>query len=468
MTTLHSLDWDARAARRGELDGVLLLGTVDPYDYHLPSCSLIKGRKTSFLTFASEAMAKAAGLKPCRLCKPHRLHAVRGDGLEVFERLNRQLTLDPAAAWSTMALVEQSGLSEEALSVVLGDHAHATADEWLLRKRIDFAARCLLHDQASTSTAAHDAGFLDAKPFERAFAGLMGMLPDEYRALGASSQFLIRLPAHYRKDTVLSYQGRDVEGLAERSDSSRVWKALGTPDGPVIVAIRFDGRLARVDITARKRLSRTSFAGLHEDVLKILGLRHDIRAFEAAHPELVADRVGLRIPLIPRAFDALCWAIIGQQINLSFAGSLRRDLILLAGERVGDMIVHPTPEAVAQINPQDLTSRRFSRAKTRYLIDTAQTIASGQLDIEGLADGSAVRAETALTALNGIGIWTARYVMMRIGFADAAPVGDSGLATALERLYRMDERPDTIATARLMAAYAPWRSLASMHLWASL
>ena len=58
--------------------------------------------------------------------------------------------------------------------------------------------------------------------------------------------------------------------------------------------------------------------------------------------------------------------------------------------------------------------------------------------------------------------------MMRGGFADAAPVGDSALATALQRLHKLPERPDTEQTAQLMAAFAPHRSLATMHLWTSL
>jgi 3-methyladenine DNA glycosylase/8-oxoguanine DNA glycosylase len=57
---------------------------------------------------------------------------------------------------------------------------------------------------------------------------------------------------------------------------------------------------------------------------------------------------------------------------------------------------------------------------------------------------------------------------MRSGFADAAPVGDSALATALQRLHQLPERPDADQTARLMSRFAPHRSLATMHLWTSL
>jgi 3-methyladenine DNA glycosylase/8-oxoguanine DNA glycosylase len=95
-------------------------------------------------------------------------------------------------------------------------------------------------------------------------------------------------------------------------------------------------------------------------------------------------------------------------------------------------------------------------------------VASGKLDIENLSEGSAIAAEKTLTAQRGIGTWTARYVLMRSGFADAAPVGDSALATALQRLHQLPERPDADQTARLMSRFAPHRSLATMHLWTSL
>jgi 3-methyladenine DNA glycosylase/8-oxoguanine DNA glycosylase len=132
------------------------------------------------------------------------------------------------------------------------------------------------------------------------------------------------------------------------------------------------------------------------------------------------------------------------------------------------MRAHPTAERVANLSVAELHSRRYSRSKAQYLIDAAASVAKGDLDIEHLAEGSAVAAEKRLTALRGIGVWTARYVMLRGGFADAAPVGDSALATALQRLHKLPERPDTDQTARLMSTFAPHRSLATMHLWTSL
>ena len=88
---------------------------------------------------------------------------------------------------------------------------------------------------------------------------------------------------------------------------------------------------------------------------------------------------------------------------MSFATSLRRDLILLAGEKVGDMRAHPTPDRVANLSVAKLHARRYSRSKAAYLIGAAEAVAGDALDLESLPQGSAVAAEKKLTALHGIG-----------------------------------------------------------------
>jgi AraC family transcriptional regulator of adaptative response / DNA-3-methyladenine glycosylase II len=184
---------------------------------------------------------------------------------------------------------------------------------------------------------------------------------------------------------------------------------------------------------------------------------------------LFARRKGLRVPAIPTGFDGLCWAIIGQQINVKFAAALRREIIHLGGREAGGaMRAHPSAARVADIGVAALTRRRYSRSKAEYLVGAAEAVAEGRLDIEGMANGSAVDAEKKLTATRGIGVWTARYALLRGGFADCAPVGDSALATALQRLHQCAERPKAAAVHTMMESFAPYRSLATGHLWASL
>jgi DNA-3-methyladenine glycosylase II len=194
----------------------------------------------------------------------------------------------------------------------------------------------------------------------------------------------------------------------------------------------------------------------------------DVAAFEtraARDPHMAAllvRRRGLRLPLTPTGFDGLCWAIIGQQINIAFASSLRRELLKLAGTPIRGMLAHPGPARVAEISVGELTKRRFSRSKAEYLIGAAQAVAAGRLSVETLGDGSAVTAERALTSIRGIGTWTARYMLMRgAGFADCAPVGDVALAAALQKLTAASARPGPKEVEELMRPFAP-------YLWASL
>lgn len=392
----------------------------------------------------------------------------------MFQGLLERVTADPSAYPNSAAVARSAAITVRKLDALLNDHAHLTTQSWLRRLRIRKAAGVLLATRRAGAEIAADCGYDNEVRFEAEFLDEMRMTAAAYRALGRARSFHMSLPAGYRAGEVLAYHARDPEGRTERSEGNQIWKALPTADGPVVMQLTLDRAqvslpgMASVQVHSDRRIGAASMAALHNDALHMLGLLNPIDRFERRHCAFVKARRGLRLPLIPRGFDALCWAITGQQINLSFAGALRRALIGLAGEKVGNMITHPTAEALASVEVPALTALRYSGSKARYLIDAAGAVASGKLDIENITLGSAVAAEAALLAQRGVGIWTARYVLMRRGFADSAPVGDSALATALQRLHALPERPDAQATERLMSHFAPDRSLASMHLWTLL
>jgi AraC family transcriptional regulator of adaptative response / DNA-3-methyladenine glycosylase II len=294
------------------------------------------------------------------------------------------------------------------------------------------------------------------------------MTPGAYRALRGGSVFLVQLPSGYRAKEILAYHARDPEGLTERSEGHKIWKALSTKNGPAILELSFEKEGVWARLESERKLSPASMAFVHEVALRMLGLNNEVTPFETRHARFVAPRRGLRLPNLPTGFDSLTWAIVGQQINMKFAIGLRRDLIKMAGEPIGSMRAHPSPERVADLSVAKLNAQRFSRSKASYLIDAAAAVARGELPVETFPLRSAVAAENKLTQRRGIGTWTARYVLMRMGFADAAPVGDSALAAALHKLHKLPERPDHDQVAKLMAQFAPHRSLATMHLWTYL
>lgn len=457
--------WDRKLAHQGFYDGAFVVGWMSSGIYHLPSCALRAKRSEDIRVFRTEAAAKGAGLRACRTCRPDRYYEKRDD-VAVFENVRRSIDENPIR--DVRSLAKRAGLTSAQLDDLCRDHAQLAPKAWLSERTIRKAAHTLIQSRRSIDAIAAELGFANLAAFATAFRARMRMAPDDYRKLDASRGFALVLPKNYRAKEILAYHARYPESVSERSEGNRIWKALTTADGAAVLELTLDPNQVRARIHADAKLGRGSVAELHASAIAMLGLTHDVRGFERAHAALARDRRGLRLPQLPSAFDALCWGIVGQQINVRFAGKLRQVLIALAGQPIGAMRAHPTPEAVATLSTDDLATRQFSRAKARYLIEAAQAVANGTLDIEGLRDGSAIAAEKALTAQHGIGIWTARYMLLRLGFADVAPVGDSALATGLERFYRLPQRPDARQTARLMSDFAPYRSLATAHLWASL
>jgi AraC family transcriptional regulator of adaptative response / DNA-3-methyladenine glycosylase II len=354
------------------------------------------------------------------------------------------------------------------------DHAHLAPATWLRRERVRAACRLLLETADRIADIGFAVGFESESVFHRQFLALTRMTPGAYRALAGASVFTLHLPAGWRMQEIVAYHGRDPESPCEKGDGNKIWKALATTDGVAVLEISLESDGAWCRVHAAKKLNRENMAFVHAAALRMLGLNGEVTPFEKRMSEdpataLFLRRKGLRVPSIPTGFDGLCWAIVGQQINVKFAGALRREIIHLGGEKAeGGMIAHPSPERVIDIGATALTKRRYSRSKAEYLIGAAKEVATGALDVERLPEGSAVAAEKKLTSIRGIGTWTARYTMFRGGFADCALVGDSALATALQRFHKREDRPEHDEVHEMMKAFAPHRSLATMHLWNSL
>ncbi len=147
---------------------------------------------------------------------------------------------------------------------------------------------------------------------------------------------------------------------------------------------------------------------------------------------------GLRLIGIPDLFEALCWSIIGQQINLTFAYKLKRRMVEAYGQQLiyEGFTYHLFPEAerLARVTVPELRAMQFSDKKAEYVITVAKAFANGQLSKEKLkALPDLESKQKALTSLKGIGIWTANYALMKSLREPASiPHGDVGLLNALE------------------------------------
>ncbi len=284
----------------------------------------------------------------------------------------------------------------------------------------------------------------------------------------------IPLPPLYRPADILSFHGRDTEGVAEQVGPGHLRKGVMIDGVPVLLEVAFGSDTAHCSASADARLSVHARRAVDDALLNILGLRIDPAPFvkavrrDALLGPLAHKQPGMRIVQSATVFEALTWAIIGQQINLTFAIALRRTFIEQAGrQHSSGLWCYPEARDVARLEAEGLTTRKFSRSKAETLLRLAQLVDSGALTLERTADPAEISA--ALLAVKGIGPWTVNYALLRgYGYADCSLHGDVAIREAFKRLLGEDEKPDMARTEALLAQYAPYRTMAAAHLWASL
>ena len=292
---------------------------------------------------------------------------------------------------------------------------------------------------------------------------------------GKATEILsLALPPRYRVDEVLAFHARDAEGVAEQVSGRTLRKAVLLGGVPVLFEVDFLQDTARCRIAADGALDAATRALADEALRSMLALRIDPAPFGDAVREdaffgpLVRRQPGLRIVQSGTVFEALTWAIIGQQINLPFAISLRRSFIGQAGRvHSGGLWCYPEAADVARLEPDALTSRKFSRAKAETLLRVARMAADGELDLR--LDDDPQRTAATLLAIKGIGPWTVNYTLLRgYGYPDCSLEGDVAVRSAIGRALGMTEKPSIAQAQAWLAAYAPHRTMAAAYLWASL
>lgn len=456
-------------------NGRFFFGVSTTGIYCLPSCSARKPKPENTLFFPTAEAARAAGLRACKKCHPDDFARGADPVLESIEQLVAETRRDPAAFKNARVIVKRSGFGTTRLFELFRQHYHATPADVLVRARLGVAKRALLATDTALADIAFAAGFESVSVFHEHFRAFNGLTPLGYRELRNAGPFEIALPPGYPLAYFKRTLGRDPHSLTERlkGDVYTTVVRLGPDQLPALLTLHLSPKRIRVDVSANEQANAHA-PDAHAFAVALLGLDQDAAAFtrlarKLGFARLIAGRAELRLVQTPTVFDGLLWAIIGQQINLPFAFQLKRRLVALASRPFADadgLHAPPSPADIARIDYEQLKPLQFSRSKAGYLIDTARLITNGQLDLDALRTTSATRAQRTLLAIRGLGPWSVNYLMMRsLGFADCVPLGDTGVTSGLQTLFQLENRPDVDATQRLMSVFAPYRSLATAHLW---
>ncbi|MBM6595503.1 DNA-3-methyladenine glycosylase family protein [Microvirga pudoricolor] len=190
-------------------------------------------------------------------------------------------------------------------------------------------------------------------------------------------------------------------------------------------------------------------------------IRTGLDALAEADP-VMADLIkGGMVPALrrrPAGFEGLAWIVVGQQLSTASAAAI--------WARVGDRFAPVTPDAILGASDEGLRAAGLSASKIRTLRNIAVEVAEGRLPLETLQDMPADEAHDRLTALKGIGPWTADvYLLFCLGHPDAFPAGDLAVQEAARIAYGLDERPNARALEALAERWRPWRGVAAKVLW---
>lgn len=211
-----------------------------------------------------------------------------------------------------------------------------------------------------------------------------------------------------------------------------------------------------------------------------LDLERDLSPFyqllekDEALSYMAQDYFGLRLIGIPDLFEALCWSIIGQQINLSFAYKCKRALVekygFIKSYRDVNFYLFPEPSDLANLTIEDLKLLQFSRQKATYIIGIAKLFTDRHTfkeDILSLQEEDLIARE--LIKMKGVGAWTANYVMMKsLRCPNALPYGDVGLYNALHALKNFPKRPTKERLDTFFVPFDGWKAYLTHYLWRSL
>lgn len=176
--------------------------------------------------------------------------------------------------------------------------------------------------------------------------------------------------------------------------------------------------------------------------------------------ESVAAIAGpLPLRLSKPGFAGLARIIVSQVVSRASADAIWRRML----DKMEVVTAQNYLAVATSIDPQF----GLSRAKAKTLHGVASAIANGSLDLDSLNALDEAEAFRLLTALDGIGPWTAQvYLMFCGGHADIFPSGDVALQAAVAGAFQMDARPSPKVLAEIAMRWSPYRSVAARLFWA--
>ncbi len=460
-------------SRDRRFDGWFVTAVRTTGIYCRPSCPAITPKRSNVDFFPTAATAQQRGFRACKRCRPDASPGSPewNSRQDVVGRAMRLIADGIVEREGVPGLAARLGYSERHLNRLLTSELGA-GPLAIARAQRAHTARLLIETTDMPLTdVAFAAGFGSVRQFNDTVREVFAGSPTELRAAGAGHAAVVagtvqlRLPTRqpFAATEVLAFlAARAIPGL-ESWDGSTYRRALALPAGHGIVELDSSDD----HVVARLRLAEWSdLATAVQRIRRLLDLDADPEAVDAslaADPAirpLVCGTPGRRSPGSIDAYETLVRAVVGQQVSVAGARTVAGRIVAAVGIPLGladggGQLTHvfPSPARLA-VAPDDAFSMPTARAAT--IRRAAAAVDDGTVGLDAGVDPDTARR--SLLALDGVGPWTADYVLMRgLGHPDTFLPTDLGVVHALTALGLDDGDA---------GRWAPWRSYAVHHLWA--
>lgn len=286
-------------------------------------------------------------------------------------------------------------------------------------------------------------------------------------------------PKDFNFKECLVFLGRSEHEILHRIHDGHLLKLIKIEDELVLLRIGEISNIIRIEFPAQAptQAIREKTAAY---VWEWFDLSQELEPFyEMANKDMILHKIvnryrGLRIIGIPDLFEAFTWAILGQQINLTFAYTLKKRFVQQFGESFifqgNSYWIFPKFETITDISVEELKKLQFTTRKAEYIIGVAQLMKHGQMKkVELLKLQDYQQVKNSLMAIRGVGAWTADYVMMKSLHCNAAfPIADVGLQNAIKLQLELERKPVLEEIEELAKVWEGWQAYATFYLWRSL
>lgn len=286
-------------------------------------------------------------------------------------------------------------------------------------------------------------------------------------------------PKAFNFKECLVFLGRDSQEILHQIHDEYLYKLISIDDQLILFKVMNEDDLLKVEFlnTCPNKKARNTVAKYiwhWFDLDTNLDELYEFAKQDEMLHDLTIKYKGFRMIGINDLFETIVWAILGQQINLSFAYTLKKRFVEQFGQSLtfkdNTFWLFPSFDKIANLKIDDLRTLQITNRKSEYILGVANAMQNEELSKKSLIKiGEYDEVKRILMRYRGIGPWSADYIMMKcLHFTNAFPISDVGLHNALKNSLNISRKPTIKELEVLSKRWEGWQAYATFYLWRSL